>query len=218
MCTKRKTKSFSIRMVRTLEEKIKRLSRYDRDLVSKYRQHEENIRINDRSLFQNSLEDHLEYVNKKSITERYERSMLRELINYHEWACTKADGDESRRRKYNYVPFTEILVSYENLYEFCRSRAASGMIVSSQTKISTAILRILLFIEAKMQIDKDMKRAIPEMRAKTRDLLSKTRKESRKLDKERLSVDELRERGKMISFTEVVKVCQKQVRTKSCEK
>ena len=206
-------------MVRTFEDKIKRLSRYDRDLVSKYRQHEENIRINDRCLFQNSLEDHLEYVNKKSITERYERSMLRELINYHEWACTKAkaDGDESRRRKYIYVPFTEVVVSYENLYEFCRSRAASGMIVSSQTKISTAILRILLFIEAKMPIDQDMKRAIAEMRAKTRDLLSKTRKESRKLDKERLSVDELRERGKMISFTEVVKVCQKQVSTKSCE-
>ena len=124
---------------RTLEEKIKRLSRYDRDLVSKYMQHEENIRINDRSLFQNSLEDHLEYVNKKSITERYERSMLRELITYHEWACTKADVDESRRRKYNYVPFTDILVSYENLYEFCRSRAASGMIVSSQTQKSSKI-------------------------------------------------------------------------------
>lgn len=62
-----------------------------------------------------------------------------------------------------------------------------------------------------MQVGDDVKEAIMEMRDYSRALLAKAKREQVRLNKGRPSVDELREQGKMLSFTELAKVCQKQV-------
>eukprot|EP00985_Skeletonema_marinoi_P013929 scaffold7006_cov174-Skeletonema_marinoi.AAC.19 len=85
-----------------------------------------------------------------------------------------------------------------------------GMKVWSQSKLCTAILRMLLFVEAKVHIDIDeeeaiLSEAIAEMRNNTRALLAKAKREADRLVKERPSVDELREQGKLLSFIELVK-------------
>jgi hypothetical protein len=56
-----------------------------------------------------------------------------------------------------------------------------------------------------------MLQAITTMRDRTRKLLARAKQENDKECKERPSVDELREQGKILSLTDLAKVCQKQV-------
>ena len=57
------------------------------------------------------------------------------------------------------------------------------------------------------KIEKD----ILDMKENTRAFLAKAKRESDRATKDRPSVDELREQGKILTFTEVAKVCQRQV-------
>ena len=94
-----------------------------------------------------------------------------------------------------------------------------------------AILRMLQFMEAgeidfnnnNDDDDNDdygfqMDNAITEMRENTRALLAKAKRESDRSIKDRPSVDELREQGKLLSFVEVAKVCQRQVSTSAASR
>lgn len=195
------------------DAKLDRLSQADRTFICKYRQFEEKIRHQERSIFDASLTDHLQNINRKPISAKNESAQVNEVLTYHDWVC-----ESKKLQQTNYDSATDttslpqILVSYEDLFSYCKMRVEDlGMKVWSQSKLCTAILRVLLFIEAKMHIDDGMEEAIVEMRNNTRALLAKAKREADRLVKARPSVDELREQGKLLSFVELVKVCQKQV-------
>ena len=114
------------------------------------------------------------------------------------------------------VSLPKILVSYTDLFAYCKMRVETlGLKVWSQNKLCMAILRMLQFMEAG-EIDFDieddtMEEAILNMKKNTRALLAKAKRESDRAMKDRPSVDELREQGKLLTFTEVAKVFQRQV-------
>jgi hypothetical protein len=195
------------------DAKLERLNQADRTFICTYRQFEEKIRHQERSIFDASLTDHLQNIKRKPISVKNETAQVNEVLAYHDWVC---ESKKLQRRNNgsanNETSLPQILVSYEDLFNYCKMRVEGlGMKVWSQSKLCTAILRMLLFIEAKMHINDDMEAAIIKMRDNTRALLAKAKREADRLVKTRPSVDELREQGKLLSFIELVKVCQKQV-------
>ena len=70
---------------------------------------------------------------------------------------------------------------------------------------------MLRFIEAEDQIDEEMKGKITSMRENTNALIAAAQRDVEKFIKERPSVDELREKGKMLSLPDLAKICQLQV-------
>ena len=195
------------------DAKLERLNQADRTFMCKYRKFEEGIRHQELSIFDASLTDHLQNIKRKPISVKNETAQVNEILAYHDWVC------ESKKLQQTdiSVSLPQILVSYEDLFNYCKMRVEDlGMKVWSQSKLCTAILRMLLFVEAKVHIDIDeeeaiLSEAIAEMRNNTRALLAKAKREADRLVKERPSVDELREQGKLLSFIELVKVCKKQV-------
>ena len=140
------------------------------------------------------------------------------MLAFHDWVIEsrKLQQQHESRRKGNSahdVSLPKILVSYADLFAYCKMRVEDlGMKVWSQSKLCIAILRMLQFMEAgDINFDDITLEAIVEMRKNTRGLLAKAKRESDRATKERPSVDELREQGKLLSFTEVAKVCQRQV-------
>eukprot|EP00985_Skeletonema_marinoi_P005570 scaffold2424_cov66-Skeletonema_marinoi.AAC.1 len=65
-------------------------------------------------------------------------------------------------------------------------------------------------MEADEQLDEEMKGEIATMKDKTQVLVAAAQRELDKFREERPSVDELREKGEMLSITDLAKVCQKQ--------
>ena len=133
------------------------------------------------------------------------------MLAFHDWVS------ESRKLQQQHsahdVSLPKILVSYADLFAYCKMRVEDlGLKVWSQSKLCIAILRMLQFMEVgDVNFDDITLEAIHEMRKNTRGLLAKAKRESDRATKERPSVDELREQGKLLSFTEVAKVCQRQV-------
>lgn len=192
---------------------MERLNHSDRDFICRYKRFEENIRHQERSTFDTSYADHLQIIKRKSISVKTEIAQVNAVLSYHDWACARKKLQRRNNISSHYcVSIPEILVSYEDLFHYCKMRDEKlGLKVWSHSKICMAILRMLQFIEAKMQVGDDVKEAIMEMRDYSRALLAKAKREQVRLNKGRPSVDELREQGKMLSFTELAKVCQKQV-------
>jgi len=195
------------------DAKLERLNQADRTFICNYRKFEETIRHQERSIFDASLTDHLQNITRKPISVKNETAQVNEVLAYHDWVCgSKKLQQRNHVGANNEASLPRVLVSYEDLFNYCKMRVEDlGMKVWSQSKLCTAILRMLLFIEAKMSIDDGMEAAIMEMRDNTRALLAKAKREADRLVKARPSVDELREQGKLLSFIELVKVFQKQV-------
>ena len=81
----------------------------------------------------------------------------------------------------------------------------------SQSKLCRAINRMLQFIEAEGEVDEEMKGKIASMREKTNALIAAAQRDVERFIKERPSVDELREKGEMLSLPDLAKTCQLQV-------
>ena len=196
------------------QAKLERLSLADQRFILEYKDFEEKIRQHEQSIFGGSLEDHLLSVKRKPIGTRTEEGQISAVLAYHDWVCST-----KQLVRYNaYVSLPEVLVSYDNLYHYCKMRVEElGQRVWSQNVICIGILRKLKFMEADEQLDEEMKGEIATMRDKTHALLAAAHREENKLRKERPSVDELREKGEMLSITDLAKVCQKQVSNRSLQ-
>ena len=192
----------------TKKEKVERLSPSDQDFIRKYEHYEDKIRAYERSTFSGTLTDHLKIVNVEKISEKSEVAQINEVLSFHHWVCCEHRAHD--------VSLPKILVSYEDLFAYCKMRVETLRLkIWSQSKLCMAILRMIQFMESG-EIDFDdedgtIEKAILEMKGKTRDLLANAKRESDRETKERPSVDELREQGKMLTINEVVKVCQRQV-------
>eukprot|EP00985_Skeletonema_marinoi_P024721 scaffold17461_cov148-Skeletonema_marinoi.AAC.1 len=189
------------------QEKLERLSRADQRFILEYKDFEEKIRQHEQSIFGGSLEDHLLSVKRKPIGTRTEEGQISAVLAYHDWVCST-----KQLVRYNaYVSLPEVLVSYDNLYHYCKMRVEElGLKVYSQHVICIGILRKLQFMEADEQLDEEMKGEIATMKDKTQILVAAAQRELDKFREERPSVDELREKGEMLSITDLAKVCQKQ--------
>lgn len=193
------------------DARLKRLYQTDRRFIDEYRQFEDRLRRNERSMFSASLDDHLQSLRQKPISEKYEEKQIMVVLVYHDWVC-ETKKLEPMNTDSAYVTLPHVLVSYGDLYHYCKMRVEDlGMKAWSQNMICTAILRMLRFVETKKHGDEGMAEAIAEMRSNTRALLSMAQREEDRLNKARPSVEELREQGKMLSLTDLAKVCQKQV-------
>ncbi len=176
-------------------------------------------------MFNGTLTDHLQNINRRKISEKNEAAQINEVLAYHDWVSesrklqqqhkskSKGKGDSAHD-----VSLPKILVSYTDLFAYCKMRVETlGLKIWSQSKLCMAILRMLQFMEAgEIDFDFDieddtMEEAILNMKKNTRALLAKAKRESDRAMKDRPSVDELREQGKLLTFTEVAKVCQRQV-------
>ncbi len=201
--------------------KMERLSPSNRYFIRKYKHYEEKIRSHDRSMFNGSLTDHLQNIKHKKISPKNEAAQINEVLAFHDWVSEsrKLQQHHKSRRKGNSahdVSLPKILVSYADLFAYCKMRVEDlGLKVWSQSKLCIAILRMLQFMETGeihfTDDDEVSEREILAMKENTRGLLAKAKRESDRATKERPSVDELREQGKLLSFTEVAKVCQRQV-------
>jgi hypothetical protein len=174
-------------------------------------------------MFNGTLTDHLQNINRRKISEKNEAAQINEVLAYHDWVSEsrklQQQQHKSKRKGDNAhdVSLPKILVSYTDLFAYCKMRVETlGLKVWSQSKLCMAILRMLQFMESgEIDFDNDAdtieKAILEEMKGKTRALLAKAKRESDRATKDRPSVDELREQGKMLTFTEVAKVCQRQV-------
>lgn len=194
--------------------KLERLSRADQRFILEYKDFEEKIRQHEQSIFGGSLEDHLLSVKRKPIFTKTEEAQINAVLAYHDWVCST-----KQLVRYNaYVSLPEVLVSYDNLYHYCKMRVEElGLKVYSQNVICIGILRKLQFMEADEQLDEEMKGEIATMKDKTQVLVAAAQRELDKFREERPSVDELREKGEMLSITDLAKVCQKQVSKRSLQ-
>jgi len=187
---------------------MERLHRADQRFIYKYKRFEEAIRQHKQSIFSGSLEDHLLSVKRKPISRKSEQIQISSVLSYHDWVCTTKQLLVGSA----YVTLAQVLVSYEDVFHYCKMRVEElGQRTWSQTQLCRAINRMLRFIEAEDQIDEEMKGKITSMRENTNALIAAAQRDVEKFIKERPSVDELREKGKMLSLPDLAKICQLQV-------
>ena len=186
---------------------MERLHRADQRFIYKYKRFEEAIRQHKQSIFSGSLEDHLLSVKRKHISRKSEQIQISSVLSYHDWVCTT-----KHLLVGSTVTLAQVLVSYDDVFHYCKMRVEElGQRTWSQTQLCRAINRMLQFIEAEDQIDEEMKGKITSMRENTNAIIAAAQRDEEKFVKERPSVDELRERGEMLSLPDLAKICQLQV-------
>jgi len=160
--------------------RFSRLYGEDQRLIKKYRRFESEIRRHDRSIFDAYLEEHLENIRRRPIRKKSEARQVNAVLAYHEWVCESKKLEQENDSAY--MPLRQALVSYKDLFHYCKMRVGHlGMKAWSQNKICTAIIRMLEFIAAEMDVDAGMEKAITEMRNNTRALLAKAKREAVRL-------------------------------------
>lgn len=186
---------------------MERLHRADQRFIYKYKRFEEAIRQHKQSIFSGSFEDHLLSVKRKPISKKSEQIQISSVLSYHDWVCTT-----KHLLVGSTVTLAQVLVSYDDVFHYCKMRVEElGQRTWSQTQLCRAINRMLQFIEAEDQIDEEMKGKITSMRENTNAIIAAAQRDEEKFVKERPSVDELRERGEMLSLPDLAKICQLQV-------
>lgn len=187
---------------------MERLHRADQRFIYGYKRFEEAIRQHRQSIFSGSLEDHLLSVKRKPISEISERQQISSVLSYHDWVCTSKQLLAGSA----YVTLPQVLVSYEDVFHYSKMRVEElGQRTWSQTKLCRAINRMLQFIEAESEVDEEMKGKISSMRKNTNALIAAAQRDVEKFIKERPSLNELREKGEMLSLPDLAKICQLQV-------
>ena len=187
-----------------IEAKIQQqLQEEDRDFILRYREFEAEIRASKIDFLPPTHEQLMRCSERKPISVGVEWRDISAVVTYHEWACKRDEG---------YVPLIEILTSKSSFYEYIQWKVnCEDQQMRSQTMICNGVLRMLAFIEEMEEVDDDMKDAINGVRKTARVLLVRARSDAVRHAQERPSVDELREKGEMLSFHDLIKVCKKQV-------
>lgn len=145
---------------------------------------------------------------RKPISKISERQQINSVLSYHDWVCKS----KQLLAGSTYVTLPQVLVSYDDVFHYSKMRVEElGQRTWSQSKLCRAINRMLQFIEAESEVDEEMKGKIASMREKTNALIAAAQRDVERFIKERPSVDELREKGKMLSLPDLAKICQLQV-------